>query len=681
MNWIRGSSLALILAGSPCLQSQEDDPLLEAFQKLMNPPVRSVTKFDQSASDSPAIVSVIERSALLTSGVTSVAEALRMVPGLYGIDDHLAHNFGVRGVSGGLRSYNRILKVMIDDQPVSFRPDSTAYLGPELIPLEAVERIEIIRGPASAVYGANAFLGVINIITRRPDSGLRGTLVGRAVQSSGRLGSGGEALAAKRWDKASLLAAAAHFEIDRSGLELPSSSPILRVTPPKDPVSRQDWSRPGAFFLKALLEPSQDLALEWTSHFSRLNTRAEWVDFGTLSHANKVVQELWYSRLKGTWTPKTGSEFVVSLAEAHGRPGSEERLSSGSATSYPRRKLNSRESSGTLEGRFTLGDATLLTVGTDYTQDREQLQEIYTVNKLTGIEQRTSLAQEKKTFTNRGLYAQYVTHPTADLGLTANLRHDRHNTYGGSTNYRLGVVYRFAPEAHLKLLYGTSFKAPSPVQLHAQPLYAGELLGNPDLLPELARTLEAQAGWAPRTNLSVALNLFDTHISNKIDLRPSGTNLKPVNQGEIAVRGAELEAHLFVGAHRFYGFGAYQKASEISRNPFLGDLSEPTAKYPRWSSGLRWQAVSSTRGTLQLELHSASARRSASSGTFVNYFTPYQVGSYILLDAAWSRQWRALRFNLRLDNLLDRKVAEPGDRGYDLPAGGRRGVLTVGWTF
>lgn len=55
---------------------------------------------------------------------------------------------------------------MINSQPVSFRSDSANYLRPELIPMSIVERIEVLRASASSLCGANAYLGVINIITR-----------------------------------------------------------------------------------------------------------------------------------------------------------------------------------------------------------------------------------------------------------------------------------------------------------------------------------------------------------------------------------------------------------------------------------------------------------------------------------------------------------------------------------
>ena len=72
-------------------------------------------------------------------------------------------------MTGGLGAESGVIKVMIDGRSVAYRTTSGNWLGVELIPLESVAQIEIIRGPASALYGADAFLGVVNIITLKPD--------------------------------------------------------------------------------------------------------------------------------------------------------------------------------------------------------------------------------------------------------------------------------------------------------------------------------------------------------------------------------------------------------------------------------------------------------------------------------------------------------------------------------
>src|SRR5204862_7851421 len=117
----------------------------------------------------PAIISVYTQREIRRWGYQTVAEVLAHALGFYVTDDHILPNVGVRGVTGGLGAESGVIKVMIDGRSVAYRTTSGNWLGVELIPLESIAQIEIIRGPASALYGADAFLGVVNIITLRPD--------------------------------------------------------------------------------------------------------------------------------------------------------------------------------------------------------------------------------------------------------------------------------------------------------------------------------------------------------------------------------------------------------------------------------------------------------------------------------------------------------------------------------
>ena len=77
-----------------------------------------------------------------------MADVLRTVPGFYDVYDLVSHDVGVLGINGG----GSVLKVVIDGQPVPFHPNTGSFFGQELVPIEAVDRVEIIRGPASALY-------------------------------------------------------------------------------------------------------------------------------------------------------------------------------------------------------------------------------------------------------------------------------------------------------------------------------------------------------------------------------------------------------------------------------------------------------------------------------------------------------------------------------------------------
>src|SRR5438067_10885604 len=130
----------------------------------MNVRVTSVSKREQKLGDAPAAVFVITQDDIRRSGARNIPEALRMVPGLEvaRIDEN-KWAIGARGFNG--RFANKLL-VLIDGRSVYTPLFSGVYWDIQDVPLEDIDRIEVIRGPGATLWGANAVNGVINIVTR-----------------------------------------------------------------------------------------------------------------------------------------------------------------------------------------------------------------------------------------------------------------------------------------------------------------------------------------------------------------------------------------------------------------------------------------------------------------------------------------------------------------------------------
>jgi iron complex outermembrane receptor protein len=123
-----------------------------------------------------------------------------------------------------MRGGSRLIKVMINEKPVSFRIDTQNFIGPELLPIEAVERIEVIRGPGSALYGANAFLGVINIVTRS-GAAIHGAEVSLGFSLfNGNLGYDVGMVAGKKSGPFDIMLALQLGRTNRSGLSIPCTT-------------------------------------------------------------------------------------------------------------------------------------------------------------------------------------------------------------------------------------------------------------------------------------------------------------------------------------------------------------------------------------------------------------------------------------------------------------------------
>ena len=174
----------LLLVGAvltPLRASGDAEPDLSklSLEQLANLEVTSVTKAPQPLQQAPAAIYVITHDDIARSGVTSIAEALRLAPNL-SITQLTASNYSsaARGLGGNPRdqSFSNKMLMLIDGRSVYSPLFSGIYLDAQDVMLEDVDRIEVISGPGATLWGANATNGVINVITR-PAYLTDGTLV------------------------------------------------------------------------------------------------------------------------------------------------------------------------------------------------------------------------------------------------------------------------------------------------------------------------------------------------------------------------------------------------------------------------------------------------------------------------------------------------------------------------
>jgi len=128
--------------------------------------VSAASRTTESVDDAPASVSIISGQELRAMGYPTVAEALRGVRGLYLSDDRSYSTIGFRGYSRPGDYGNRVL-VLLDGQPLNDNYIWSSYVGTDgRVDIDDIERIEVVRGPGSVLYGSSAFFGVINLVTR-----------------------------------------------------------------------------------------------------------------------------------------------------------------------------------------------------------------------------------------------------------------------------------------------------------------------------------------------------------------------------------------------------------------------------------------------------------------------------------------------------------------------------------
>src|SRR5450432_894930 len=165
-----------------------------SLEDLMNVQVTSVSKKEQKLAKSGAAIFVITQEDIRRSGATTIPDLLRMVPGVdIARVDHSNWAVSIRGFNNVYA--NKVL-VLIDGRSVYHPAFSGVIWYAQDVPLEDIERIEVIRGPGGTVWGANAMNGVINIITKSAKStpgGLISTGGGTNALAEGLVQYGGKA--------------------------------------------------------------------------------------------------------------------------------------------------------------------------------------------------------------------------------------------------------------------------------------------------------------------------------------------------------------------------------------------------------------------------------------------------------------------------------------------------------
>jgi iron complex outermembrane receptor protein len=160
------SGIVLLIMTLSVQAAEDPHPKLTAedyyFQEM--PIVLTATRLAQPLSDSPSEMTIIDREMIKASGFRTVPDLMNLVPGMY--VGYIDANNPVVSLHGSMDGFSRRMQVLIDGRSIYLPPSGTVNWADLPLMIEDIERIEVVRGPASASYGPNSFFGVINILTR-----------------------------------------------------------------------------------------------------------------------------------------------------------------------------------------------------------------------------------------------------------------------------------------------------------------------------------------------------------------------------------------------------------------------------------------------------------------------------------------------------------------------------------
>ncbi|WP_332854575.1 TonB-dependent receptor plug domain-containing protein [Duganella sp. S19_KUP01_CR8] len=674
------AALLLPLAAVGADGASDDDTLFDlSLDQLRNVKVLTATKTATPLYATPAVVTLVTADDIARYGYQTLAEALSHVAGFVESDDRLNHNFGVRGINAGAQSASRAIKILLDGQPIAFRSTQQQLTGLEFIPLNMVERIEIVRGPVSVLYGADALLGAVNVITRRDGTEQRLGLShewsggGRSadlLSASGSVHFGAaEGAPSPYWLAWGLQAAKA----DRSGLALPRVSPDYNRYAKLSPAPVDD-ADPRSLYLRGGWRGASD-EVQASAFWQRQDSDNVFANLNPLLRPpSHVVLEQGFVHLEASHRFNQWHTLRTSLNYGQGEPGSGDVVRTGAADYYLLRDFGYKAIDGSAEWLWQPGPQTSLLLGADVLRDRETLESFRRHSLVDGSNFQLSQPGEK-TLRNTGLYAQWQFPLFGKWQAILGGRQDRHSVYGTQESLRAGVVGTLPGDWGLKVLSGTAFQAPSAELLYRTAVQPGDVKGNPNLAPQKSRTLELQLSTPPRPHWNGALTVYHTKVSELVTLEQEFFNLVARNTSDSKVNGVELELR-----YQQDWFNAYANLSRA--NGSRGINRYTLAPLAQRSDGELFPTNSANAGAsaslmgqkllLSLDNRYVGPRPAATSNVLLAN-QAYHLASYVdtTLAARWSINTRS-SLRLQVRDLWNSQYVDPGVGGIDYPSLGRR---------
>jgi outer membrane receptor protein involved in Fe transport len=655
----------------------------------------------EERSRAAANVTVISRKEIRQNGFRSIADALETVPGLYITDDGSMKSVAVRGVTPGLRGGTRLVKIMINGTPVNFRPDLRAFIGPEYIPIEAVEQIEIVKGPLSALYGANAFIATINVITRKPEEGTAVDAGGGVAVSHGDPGYGGSAVAMYASKRARLLLAAASGHTDRSGLRIQKTFDAQdRTSPRYEPFfadrSRADTSNPVTAFVQLALPTEKYGEFSLDAGLQELDSAAEFQLNSVLTHRSRESLRNYHATLRheANWTEQWSTRLT--LGGSVGNTGPQDRffLTRNLARTFTR-NFGYRAIDASFSTAYSLGKRFNARVGVDFEADREDILFYSAMLNMNegmrpagaSIDFVSPETPKQRTLTDVGAYLQVSGAPISslpDLTFLANGRVDSasYDAFGPplQLSARGGIIYEWSPSFVTKAIVGRAFQSPTGVLMFAEPGFGVEhnVIGNltsgstvPQLTPQTLTSGEITV-YAVLWDFAVLeVSGYVQRINDKIDFVSAGTDYVARNLGQETFIGAEGTlrgnlgpVHPFVGASLIKATeGSQTNANALTGFPGYNGMIGADFEVPKLPL------------FLNARLRFVGERGASAFNIIYNGRESYTLPAYQTLDATLTTAGLPLLgegaltyFSASARNLLDKRYSEPGFGGFDVPA-------------
>ncbi|MBZ5635116.1 MAG: TonB-dependent receptor [Acidobacteriia bacterium] len=531
---LSGRATAQVSSQTPSTGAGHDLSSLD-LESLLNTKVITASKFSENLADAPGVISVISQDELRRFGGTTLQEVLERVPGLSLASAYFTDRSLIAARGDQTKINGGHVLFLINGRPT--REVLEGGLISDLLeafPVNALEKIEVIKGPGSVLYGSNAFSAVVNLITKKAES--NGIAVSGLGGEQGAKGSSGQVMI-KRGSFSLFGAGQFHQRPNwTTDYRLPVSligDPVAPVVPLVQNLTLED--RGDGAYLGASYKNLAFMSsfTEWHApSFVRGSTASnKWRrGFADLGYTVKATND-WDMSFNATYTRNTFDNF-----------------------GYPSIGRDSQELVLEWTNGVTFSNRDRLTFGALF--NHVEGQETY-----FGIDPPFQISDGSRP--GGAFYAQWDHQLVDTVKLVGGVQVNKIDGTGMNVVPRAGVVWNPTPHVGVKALYSGAFRAPS---INETMLNHPGLQGNPDLKPEKVGTVDLSVSYQAN-RFQGALTYFHSRQTDSIVVDTQPVRWRYLNLGEATFEGFELESKYYLRKSFFLtGSVSYQANEDGNEN-------------------------------------------------------------------------------------------------------------------
>lgn len=466
------------------------------LEELLNIKISTVSKRPELALKAAGIVTVVTARDIRAYGATNVKDILSRIPNLFIFDSSTFSSSGVSLRAGATQHLNNHVLYLVNGRPLRESQNGGLHTDINLLfPVEAIERIEVVRGPGSVLYGSNAYSGTINFITKQANDGTQASI-------GTRMGS----YAYKRVDGSVVSKLGERGSVALYAQALDSNGATIRAVDGRGHAGYSDLSRNGgsAFFAVSyggltLNSIVSDIELPFVSGTFNWDNLIDWrlkrrfLDIGYTHDVN----ERWTASINYTSNQSDRLGAITSEYQSNGQ-------------------LYEFTVNGTINNSVSVVFGAVLdsiqgglgNFGGDYESNK------------------------------RSVYAQVDYRWTEQTSVTVGVQSNKFEGQAVTSSPRLALVHSFNKPLTLKLLYSEAYRSPFGSELFFDSPF---LQGNTSLKPERVRTSEAQVSFA-KASFLISAACYHSVSSYSIGReRVNGSTIFVNEPGSISFNGLEVE--------------------------------------------------------------------------------------------------------------------------------------------